>query len=317
MKHSSAGCSNAEIYPSSPARSAVNVLVTGATGGIGSWVVERLAGAGHAVVGVDLDRAPGGREGVRFYAADLTDHGQARELIQTESPDAVVHCASIPRLGERPGAETFRTNVDCTYNTFVAAGTVDADVVWTSSESLYGMPFAREPRLPEYLPIDEGHPKAPEDPYGTSKLVCEELAEMVVRRYGISVASLRPSWVNYPGSYELSAVRESFDPATAEPSGNFWSYVDVRDVVSLVERALEAEIAGHEPYLAVAADNYLGRETAATIEAVFGDVPDDCALEGEESAFSTAKARRELGWEPEHGWRDAENEEVPGAEFRR
>ncbi len=293
----------------------MKLLVTGATGGIGSWTVERLAEAGHEVVGVDLERPPGTRETVRFYAADLTDQGQTWELLQTERPDAVVHCASIPRLGERSGTETFRTNVECTYNTFVGAGTVGADVVWTSSESLYGMPFAREPRLPDYLPIDEDHPKEPEDPYGTSKLVCEQLAEMVVRRYGLSVVSLRPSWVNYPGEYALSEVRESFDPESAARSGNFWSYVDVRDVVSLIEDALEADVDGHEAYLAVAADNYLGRETAATIEAVFGDLPEDCQLRGEESAFSTEKARTELGWEPDHGWREAESETVSGPAF--
>lgn len=294
----------------------MDILVTGATGGIGSWILDRLADAGHTVVGVDIERPSGDRENAHFYAADLTDQGHAWELIQTESPDQIVHCASIPVAGTHPGTETFTNNVECTYNVFRAAGTVDADVVWTSSESLYGMPFAREPRLPDYLPIDERHSKQPEDPYGTSKLVCEELAEMVVRRYGIAVTSVRPSWVNYPGDYELTEVRDGFDPETAERSGNFWSYVDVRDVVSLVEEALSADRSGHEAYLAVADENYLGRPTAETIEAVFGDLPDDCNLDGEASAFSTAKAREEFGWTPDHSWREAESEDVSGPSFR-
>jgi nucleoside-diphosphate-sugar epimerase len=293
----------------------MDVLVTGATGGIGSWIVERLADAGHDVIGVDRKRPPGDRENARFYAADLTDQGQAWELIQSEDPDQVVHCASIPVAGTHPGTETFRNNVECTYNALVAAGTVGADVVWTSSESLYGMPFARKPSLPDYLPIDESHPKRPEDPYGTSKLVGEEVAEMVVRRYGIAVTSLRPSWVNYPGRYEVTEVREDFDPETADRSGNFWSYVDVRDVVSLVEAALSADRTGHEAYLAVADDNYLGRPTDETVEAVFGDLPDDCDLDGEQSAFSTAKARERFGWTPDHSWRTAESESIPGPSF--
>jgi nucleoside-diphosphate-sugar epimerase len=293
----------------------MDVLVTGATGGIGSWVLDRLADAGHDVVGVDLERPPGDRENARFYAADLTDHGQAREVIQTEDPDEVVHCASIPVAGTHPGTEIFTNNVECTYNVFIAAGTVGADVVWTSSESLYGMPFAREPRLPDRLPIEEATPKRPEDPYGTSKLVGEELAEMVVRRYDLAVTSLRPSWVNYPGRYELTAVREGFDPETADRSGNFWSYVDVRDVVSLVEAALTTDETGHEAYLAVADENYLGRPTAETIEAVFGDLPDDCDLSGEQSAFSTKKAREVFGWTPDHSWRTAEAEDVAGPSF--
>lgn len=293
----------------------MNVLVTGATGGIGRWVVDSLAADGHDVVGVDRRRPPGERANARFLAADLTDHGQVRELIQTARPDAVVHCAGIPRMGERPGTETFRVNAMAAYNVFVAAGTVDADVVWTSSESLYGMAYADPPFLPDYLPIDETHPKRPEDPYGTSKLVSEHLARMAVRKYDISIASLRPSWVNYPGDYDLTAVRDGFDPETADRSGNFWSYVDVRDVVTLVEAALDADIDDHEAYLAVAAKNYLGRPTAETIEAVFGDLPDRCDLDGEEAAFSTAKAHTDLGWEPVHSWHDAEDEAVAGPEF--
>ena len=293
----------------------MEILVTGATGGIGSWVVDSLAEDGHEVLGVDLRRPSGTRANAQFYAADLTDQGQVWELLQTAQPEQVVHCASIPRMGERPGTETFRNNVLATYNVFQAAGTVDADVVWTSSESLYGMPYADPPFLPDYLPIDEAHPQRPEDAYGMSKLVSEQVAAMVVRKYGIAVTSIRPSWTNYPGDYGLTAVREGFDPETADRSGNFWSYVDVRDVVSIIEAALSADAEGHEAYLAVAENNYLGRNTAETIETVFGDLPEDCALSGEESAFSTAKAERELGWEPAHTWREAEDESVAGPAF--
>ncbi|WP_293028810.1 NAD(P)-dependent oxidoreductase [Natronococcus sp.] len=290
----------------------MHVAVTGATGGIGSWIVESLASAGHEVLGLDLERPPGERDNATFLAGDLTDQGVAWETIGRADPDAVVHCAGIPAMGIRAGGETFETNVLSTYHVLEAAGRAGADVVWTSSESTYGMPFAATPSLPDYLPIDEDHPQRPEDPYGTSKLVGEVIAERTVRAFGVPVTSLRPAWVSYPGSRQLARVREALDPETAEPgdegSGNFWSYVDVRDLVSLVEAALEADREGHEAYLAVAAENYLGRPTAPTIEAVYGDLPEDCGLEGEESAFTTAKAREELGWKPEHSWREAEQE---------
>ncbi|MFU8870198.1 NAD-dependent epimerase/dehydratase family protein [Natronococcus sp.] len=293
----------------------MTVLVTGATGGIGSWTIDRLADEGHDVVGVDVERPPGTRVNAQFYAADLTDQGQTWELVQTVRPDTVVHCASIPYMGVKPGTETFRNNVMCTYNTLVAAGTVEADVVWTSSESIYGTPFAQEVWLPDYFPIDESHPYRPEDAYGLSKVVGEQIAQMAVRRYGISVVSVRPSWVNYPGRYDTTAIRESFDPTTADRSGNFWSYVDIRDLGSFIQTAIDADVDGHEPYLAVAEDNYLGRRTADTIETVFGDLPSECALSGEESVYTTEKARTELGWQPEHTWRTAEDDEVPGPSF--
>lgn len=291
----------------------MKLVVTGATGGAGSWVVEHFASEGHEIVGIDLERPPREPENVTFLAADLTEQGQAWEAILDREPDAVIHFAGIPRMGIAPDAETFLTNVSSAYHVFEAAGRAGADVIWASSESLYGMPFAAEPFLPDYLPIDEAHPQRPEDGYGASKLVGEELAAKTVRKHGVSVASIRPSWIQYPGEYRATDGQSSFDPETAEPSGNFWSYVDVRDVVSIVDAALEADIDGHESYHAMAAENYLGRPTADVIEAVFGDLPESCDLEGEQSAFSTAKARQELGWEPDHSWRQAETERVESA----
>ncbi|RLM60143.1 NAD(P)-dependent oxidoreductase, partial [Halorubrum sp. Atlit-26R] len=128
------------------------------------------------------------------------------------------------------------------------------------------------------------------------------------RRHGVPAVSLRLSWVTFPGDERRREARETFDPATAEPSGNCWSSVDVRDVVSAIEAAIdpETEIHGHEAVLIVAAENFLGRDTAATIEAVHGDRPADCDLDGDESVFDCSKAERLLGWEPEHSWRDEE-----------
>ncbi|MFP9190920.1 NAD-dependent epimerase/dehydratase family protein [Natronosalvus vescus] len=293
----------------------MTVLVTGATGGAGSWIVDAFARDGHDVVGIDLERPPRKREGVTFLEADLTDQGQTWELIQTYDPDAVVHFAAIPRVEITSGTETFLTNVESTYHVFEAAGQAGADVVWASSESIYGSVFANEPWLPEYFPVDEAHPLRPEDPYATSKLVGEELAGMAARKHGISVTSIRPSWITYPGSQLMARVRETFDPETADPNGNFWSYVDVRDVVSIVQAALESPPEGHERYLAAAEDNFLGRPTAEVIEAVFDGLPEDCSLEGTQSAFSTAKAQRELGWQAQHTWEESELESVDGPLF--
>ncbi|WP_436343205.1 NAD-dependent epimerase/dehydratase family protein [Natronorubrum sp. FCH18a] len=293
----------------------MKLVVTGATGGAGSWIVDHVADAGHEVIGIDLERPPRERDNATFLEADLTEQGQAFEAVLDPEPDAVIHFAGIPRMGITTGTETFLTNVSSAYHVFEAAGRAGADVIWASSESLYGMPFAAEPFLPDSLPIDESHPMRPEDGYGTSKLVGEELAAKTVRKHGISVASIRPSWIQYPGEYRATDGNAAFDPETADPSGNFWSYVDVRDVVSIVDAALEADIDGHEAYHAIAAENYLGRETGDVIETVFGDLPAACDLEGEQSAFSTAKARQELGWEPEHSWREAEDADVNGPSF--
>ncbi|MBX0286523.1 NAD(P)-dependent oxidoreductase [Halomicroarcula sp. F28] len=279
------------------------VVVTGGLGRSGRWICDRLAEDYH-VVCVDLDH-PGWeiatREGIEFRAADVTDGGEVRDLVSELSPAAVVHWAALPSPERHAGSRVFETNLEATYTVLDAAGRAGADIAWASSESAYGLAFAEETPLPAYLPMDEDHPMAPEDPYGTSKVAGEEVAKMVARRDGVSVASIRPSWIQYPGEYNCRDVAEG---DLSGGAGNCWSYVDVRDVAGAVAAALDAEFGGHEAFHAAAAENYVGRPTADLVEAHWGEVPARCELDGEQSALSTAKADGLLDWAPEHTWRD-------------
>jgi nucleoside-diphosphate-sugar epimerase len=296
------------------------VVVTGACGEIGRWVTSRFVREHWHVIGIDISTPRTGvgasQEDLEFRAADLTNPGTTRELIAEIDPDAVVHLAAIPRNGIRSDTETFRINVTTTHNVLEAAGRLGTRVVWTSSDSIYGAVQAPVPPMPAYLPVDEAYPKAPADPYGTSKLVGEEIAKAVARRYGTPVVSIRPVKVVLPGRYGwIEAFQEQFDPVTAERNGGYWSYVDARDVATAVETAARADISGHEPILLAADENYLDRPTADAIERVFGDLPSECAVSGEESAYSTRKARDLLDWEPRHSWRTARNKDVPSPAF--
>ena len=289
------------------------LVVTGALGTLGRWTVDELADE-YEIVGIDvhepLDGSP--YDTVEYLAADLTEQGPTWEIILDVNPDAVVHLAAIPGAGHRAGTETFVTNVASTYNVLTAAGTIDAEVVWSSSEATYGVTFRDEARPLEYLPVDETHPQRPEDAYGTSKVVGEMLAERTTRHYGVPVASLQPTWIQVPGAYETAAIRESFTLDDPTPSGSLWCYVDVRDVARMVKCALETEHDGHERYIAVAEDNYIDEPTADAIEAAWGGLAPECELVADEAAFSTSKARRDLGWEPEYTWREAETADVDG-----
>jgi nucleoside-diphosphate-sugar epimerase len=287
------------------------ILVTGGRGRSGRWICDRLARDGYRVVCVDLDH-PGWevaeRDRLTFRAVDVTDAGEVRDLVAEFDPDGVVHWAAIPAPERHAGTRVFETNVTATYNALDAAGRVGAPVVWASSESAYGLAFAAETSLPAYLPIDEEHPMAPEDPYGTSKVASEEVAKMVARRHGISVASIRPSWIQYPGEYNCRDIAEG---DLVGGASNCWSYVDVRDTASIVQAALETSFDGHEAFHAAAADNYVGRPTAALVEDCFGELPSTCDLRGEQSALSTEKAADLLDWTPSHDWRDAADADVP------
>ncbi|MDG5777932.1 NAD(P)-dependent oxidoreductase [Haloarculaceae archaeon H-GB2-1] len=286
------------------------VLVTGGLGRSGRWICDCLADAGWDVVCVDVDH-PGfevdQRPNVDFRAADLTDRGQALDLAAELDPDAVVHWAAIPVPLRHPDGQVFETNVEAAYNTLTAAGRAGADVVLASSESYYGFPFSEGQDLPDYLPIDEDHPARPEDPYGLSKVTSEEIGKAIARKHGVSVAAIRPTWIQYPGEYTALLSQDDLGPA----DGNFWSYVDVRDVADMVRLALESSLDGFEAFLCVADENVLGRPTAEVIEEYYGTLPEKCDLDGEACAFTNEKAKAVLGWHPRHTWRDAKDEHVP------
>ncbi|KTG29355.1 NAD-dependent epimerase/dehydratase family protein [Haloferax profundi] len=287
------------------------VIVTGALGRSGRWITDRLADD-YDVVAVDLDH-PGfevdARENLDFRAADLTDMGEVADLMAAVDPDAVVHWAAIPSPTRHAGSRVFETNVQSTYNVLVAAARADARIVWASSESAYGFAFAEEKPLPDFLPITEDHPLRPEDPYGTAKVAGEEISKMVARKHDASTCAIRPSWIQYPGEYNCRDIASSGDLAGG--AGNCWSYVDVRDVAGLVAAALDTPAEGHEAVHAAAAENYLGRPTADAVEEFWGELPDECTLDGDESALATVKAELLFDWEPAHSWREAADEEVP------
>jgi nucleoside-diphosphate-sugar epimerase len=284
-------------------------VVTGGRGFAGSRVVERLADDGWEVVCVDLGLPDaGGPEGVSFRAGDLTDQGVAWELIADADPDAVVHFAAIPTDASHAGTHVFETNVTSAYNVLTAAGRAGARTVWASSVTAHGL-YDQEATLPDALPVDETAPLVPRRPYPTSKAVGEEIAGRTARRYGVSVASIRPTLVVAEGGERTRRARERFDLETASPGSGFGSYVDARDLAALVAAALDGDFEGHEAFLAVAPGNCLDVSTAEAVRAAYGRLPEQCDLEGTDAFYSPGKARRMLGWEPEYTWRDIEAEE--------
>ena len=127
------------------------------------------------------------------------------------------------------------------------------------------------------------------------------------RRDGVDMASIRPSWIQYPGEYNCRDVATG---DLAGGTGNCWSYVDVRDVATAVAAALDADIGGHEAFNVAAAENYVGRPTADLVEEQWGELPAECELDDDQSALSTAKAQGLLDWEPEYDWREAVDADI-------
>lgn len=273
------------------------VVVTGGSGKAGVAVVSDLGEQGYEVISVDV-AAPGDPDAPTLIA-DLNDFGQTAEALH--SFDAVVHLAAIPAPNIRPDAETFRNNMMSTYNVFAVAAQLGMErVVWASSETLIGLPFEREE--PRYAPIDEDHPLLPESHYALSKLAGEAIATQFSRWSGIPFVGLRISNImnetdyleRFPGFWDDPRIR----------AWNLWGYVDARDVALAARLGLTANVEGAEPFLVAAGDTCMARPSLELMAEVYPGVP----IRGEVSGYATlldiGKARRVLGYEPQHSWRD-------------
>ena len=273
----------------------MRIVVTGGSGKAGRWVVQDLRARGHDVLNVDV-RHDGSDFGL-CVLADLADPGQAIEL--TSGADAIVHLAAIPAPELRSPAETFRINALSTYNVFAAAERNQVKrVVWASSETVLGLPFDTPPL---FAPIDESIEVRPESSYSLSKVVGEAMAVQFNRRTGIPFVGLRISNIMEPPDYARFATWQD-DPLIRR--WNLWGYVDVRDVAQACRRGLEADVAGAEVCIVAAADTAMVRPSSELMAEVFPAVPLRRALNGRESLLSIDRARRLLGYEPEHRWQD-------------
>jgi len=96
----------------------------------------------------------------------------------------------------------------------------------------------------------------------------------------------------------------AFDADPRSRNWNLWGYIDARDGAQAVRRALELSIPGFEAYVIANADTVMSRSSASLLAEVYPDVEVRTELGEHESLLSIAKARRVLGYEPEHSWRD-------------
>jgi nucleoside-diphosphate-sugar epimerase len=296
----------------------MRVLVTGAAGKVGRAAVPHLQAAGHVVTATDrvergFDRPPEGAP--TYVTADLTDAGQVFSLVGgfTEGVsgpkpgrfDAVVHAGAIPAPGKHAPHLVFGNNLMGVFNV------VEACVRWQvprlvniSSETAPGFLFAERSWHPEYIPVDEELPCAPQDPYGLAKHLGEQVCDAAVRRSDLRCISLRPTWVQDAESYAVNLGPSVGDPD--EPSLSGWAYIDAGDLAEAIRLSVESDLPGHEVMYIAAADTIGGRDLHASWRRAFPDSPTELRPvdRPDASGISTAKARRLLGWQPTVSWSD-------------
>lgn len=308
------------------------VLVTGASGYIGSHTVRMLRQRQYRVVAMDLrePRDEGSHGVVPFVVGDIADAAKTGEVLRRHDVWAVIHLAawkSVPESLEYP-ARYFQNNVAAGVALLEAmdAAGVRA-LVFSSSCAVYGTPTA--------LPITETSPLHPENPYGESKLLFERILRWFDACHQFRHVSLR--YFNAAGAWPdaglgeddaeatslIPTVMRSVSRGAAAPLRIFGSDYDtpdgtpVRDYVHVLDLA-----AGH-----VAALEYLARggtselinlgsgrgtsvmEIVRMVESVTGRaVPTEMASRrsGDPAAVwaDNEKAARILGWRPSYGLRE-------------
>lgn len=282
----------------------MRVVVTGGSGKLGRAVVDDLVAHGHDVANVDA--VPPRDAGSGFTRIDLTDFGQVVEAFtrvdsRYDHVDAVVHLAAIPGPGNSTNAATFANNVVTSYNVFAAARVAGIrNVVWASSETVLGLPFD-EP--PPYLPVDEDVPWHPETTYSLGKVLDEEMARQFCRwDPELKMIGLRFSNVMEPADY---AQFRGWNDDPSIRRWNLWSYIDARDGAQAVRRALDHEARGMDVFIIANADTVMAQPNEELVRLTFPDVPIRRPLGEHDTMLSIDKARRMLGFAPEHSWRDA------------
>ncbi len=283
----------------------MKVLVTGAHGKVGRVTVTALQEAGHDVTATDVTRPvfdtpePGAP---RYQQADLTDAGQVYGIVGGH--DVVVHCAAIPEPTQNPPEVVFGNNLMSLFHVIEASVRFGVTrLVNLSSETVPGYFFPERDFLPTYVPVDEEHPIAPQDPYALAKHFGEQLCDAAVRRSDIRCTSIRPSWVQTADNYA-----RNLGPLLADRSlltASLWAYIDALDLADALVLAVESDLPGHEVFYIASPDNVGGRDFAAAVHEHYGDSVELRAVDRvDASGISSAKAQRMLGWTPTRSWRD-------------
>jgi nucleoside-diphosphate-sugar epimerase len=175
------------------------ILVTGASGWLGSAIVAALLARGDRVIATDLGISPAiaslaaRHAGLTTAVADLGEWHQVVRLFEAHKPDAVIHAAAMVGViqCEDIPIKALRVNAEGAVNLFEAMRLNGVKrVVHISTEETYG----------DFLTpvIDEDHPQKPLSVYGLTKLAAEHYGRVYSRDHGLECINVRTCWVYGP-----------------------------------------------------------------------------------------------------------------------
>jgi UDP-glucose-4-epimerase GalE len=187
----------------------MKILVTGGAGYIGSHACKALAAGGFEPVTYD-NLSRGNRWAVKWgplETGDIGDQARLRSVLDQHQPAAVIHFAAFAYVGESvDNPNLYYQNNVCGSATLLRTVTEykPIPVVFSSTCATYG--------VPDQVPIPEGHPQRPINPYGFTKLVVERILADLDQAYGLRSVSLR--YFNAAGCDPDGDIGEAHNPET-------------------------------------------------------------------------------------------------------
>ena len=276
----------------------MTVLITGASGLIGSHLCRKLAEEGRDVVGLAHSHLISVRPNLRVDMCDITDYGSLRSVLDYYHPDTVFHFAA--HLPSTTNPNFIRVNITGTSNLLdICYRNKVKNFVYASSMSVYSAPPIR-------LPVDEGHPTQPDDVYGKTKLVGELLCECysrVIRTITVRFSSMFGLGDNSRVAYHFMRSALSGQAIQVDGDGSQSSdfiYVDdaVRGAILALENGKSGEVynigSGQETSVLELA-NLIAGLVKPNVEVKLSSKP---ATRPFRFVADIGKARMELGYEP-------------------
>jgi CDP-glucose 4,6-dehydratase len=293
-------------------------FVTGGTGLVGSWLVQRLTAAGASVVCLVRDWVPqselvrsSGIDKVTVVRGDIGDRELLERVLGEYEIDTVIHLAAqtIVTIANRNPISTFESNIAGTWNLLEACRRSPRikQVVIASSDKAYGDQ--------DHLPYDENTALQGQHPYDVSKSAADLIAKTYAVSYSLPVTITRCG--NFFGGGDLNwnrivpgtirSVVRNQRPVIRSDGQYVRDYFYVEDGAAAY--MLLAEALAQNPALRGEAFNFsYGRpmtviEITRQILAQMGSdleplVCNETSNEIREQFLDAAKARRILGWEP-------------------
>jgi UDP-glucose 4-epimerase len=284
------------------------ILVTGSAGHLGEAITRTLLAHGQLVRGIDIKPSP-----FTNAVGSITDQAFVRGHLSDVT--AVIHCATLhkPHVETHSAREFIDTNITGTL--ILLEESVRAGVqsfVYTSTTSAFGSALTPPAGQPAAW-VTESTISIPRNIYGVTKSAAESVCELVHRRDGLPVLSLRTARF-FPEPDDDPAIRSAYSAANVQVNELLYRRADIEDVVNAHVLAVErAPSIGFGRYIISATTPFttndlldlrqampnVVRRHVPEVDAVFAERGWQM-FAGIDRVYVNDLARRELGWQPKY-----------------